>query len=87
MWIGDTGASHHITNSETGMYNKSISSEDETVTVGKGDNLRVKNFGNIDCILMDKGKKKMLTLKMWVISPIFVQTYLRSTNTYLSGRS
>ena len=40
-------ASHHITNSDVGMYDKREALSYETVTVGKGEKVKVKYFRSL----------------------------------------
>ena len=35
-WVADTGASHHMTNDESGLYNKVVPTEEKTVNLGNG---------------------------------------------------
>ena len=45
FWIGDTGATHHITNSLNGMFNLRKDTEVDKVQVGNGCIIQVESIG------------------------------------------
>ena len=81
-WIGDTGASNHICNSDVGMFNKRKVVFGEQVTVGKGEKLGVKAFGSLRFIFNDRGTKKPIILQNVAYIPNFYEN-LFAINKYL----
>jgi len=81
-WIGDTGASNHICNSDVGMFDKRKAEFEEKVTVGKGEKLGVKAFGSLRFSFNDRGTKKSITLQNVAYIPNFCAN-LFAINKYL----
>ena len=62
IWLGDTGASAHMTMSLIGMYE--LQDFDGTVTVGNGEKMKLVKIGTKkDTILQAGGTKKNIVLK------------------------
>ena len=62
-------ASHHVTNSEVGLYNKRVNSVDDYVTVGEGTRIKVKYFGDLMVEFVDGDERKCMVLKKCWIPP------------------
>ena len=45
VWIGDTGASHHATNSKDGMFDLRSASKMDRIEVGDGMSVKVEEIG------------------------------------------
>ena len=62
IWIADTGASCHMTNNDTGMYDIKIPKEDY-ITVANNQELKVVKIGKIDMIAkQENGREVKFTL-------------------------
>ena len=64
IWIGDSGASCHMTYSVEGLHDLGKVVPEESITVGDGTQLRVTHIGNLRAsIPQDDGSKKTIVLR------------------------
>ena len=61
MWVGDTGASHHMTCHNKGFIN--IKTCEDEIQVGSGERLKAKYVGDLPGYLMEEEKVSTITLK------------------------
>ena len=80
-WIADSGASHHMTNSETGLINKHVHREPEKVTIGDGNNVDVEYEADMIGTLLDiYGNEKQVTItNVSYVPSLFVKLYSITT--------
>ena len=70
-WIADSGASCHMTNDVSNMYN--IQEINDSVTIGSGKPLQVTKMGSIDAIVHQRdGTTKEIVLKEVKVVPTLV---------------
>ena len=78
-WIADTGASHHMTNDESGLVNKVVPKEVKTVKVGNGTLVSVVYTSDFRGYYLDENRNfKRITIKGVSYSPEFCAAKLFS---------
>ena len=67
-WIGDSGATHHISNPLLGMYN--LKKCNDKVRIPDGTNVGVEWLGDIDILIENKSKNEEVKVKLKNVSYI-----------------
>ena len=68
LWIGDTGASTHMTFTGKGMSNLKACSTEERIVMGNGEKATTSHLGDIEGQLISKNGEKEGTIKLQEVS-------------------
>ena len=85
LWIADSGASHHITNSKIGLINIR-KCEDGKVTIGDGKSVEVECVGDLVGKVIDANQKvRRVTVREVIYSPTFFVKFFSVTTALKNG--
>ena len=85
FWIGDSGASHHMTNSNIWMFNMRKAT-DESVQIGDGTKLDVKYVGDvIGHVIQDDGSTFLATIRNVSYMPDIICNLYSTTTAIANG--